>query len=383
MVTGTSRETAVWRWDLAVAAGCLTTAVVVLLSGPNPGLALAGVCAVAVVYAVLARPGLRAPGSWVAWLAVVLLSAAMGAACAGSPPAAVLQLAVYPLLWSLMLGRARGIAASALLAVGILAGTRISSTWGSAIATAVFSLVISIMVGLWISAAEIRAAERDQLLIRLRESQDEVVALERVAARDAERLRVSRDIHDTIAQSLTGLVMTAQRARREAGDDHDRTAQTLEVIEHLATEALQEARALMSGYADVSTGLTTVIERVGAAFQRETGVEVHVEADLVSALPREDEVVLLRCVQESLANVRKHARASRVDIVAAREPGRVVLTVSDDGVGLGAAPSPLPGEGHGIRGMKDRVDLAGGGASVEARDPRGTRVRVWLPREEE
>ena len=102
-----------------------------------------------------------------------------------------------------------------------------------------------------------------------------------------------------------------------------------------------------------------------------------VEAE-VAGLDRELEVVLLRCAQEGLANVRKHARASTVSIAVAWNDGQVVLDVRDDGVGPGTA---VPGEGgFGLAGMRDRVALVGGRIEFGAGDGGGTVLRVVVPR---
>lgn len=89
------------------------------------------------------------------------------------------------------------------------------------------------------------------------------------------------------------------------------------------------------------------------------------------AVDREGEVVLLRCVQEALANVRKHAKARNVRI-SLDEAG---VTISDDGIGIGEAA----GGGYGLAGMAERVRLVGGTVDVGDADPSGTTVRVVLP----
>jgi signal transduction histidine kinase len=106
-------------------------------------------------------------------------------------------------------------------------------------------------------------------------------------------------------------------------------------------------------------------------------VTVTVEAD-AAGLDRELEVVLLRCAQEALANVRKHARAQAalVSVVEAGED--VVLTVTDDGVGPGDAE---PGErGFGLAGIRDRTALVGGSFAFGPGDAGGSRLRVVVPR---
>jgi signal transduction histidine kinase len=105
------------------------------------------------------------------------------------------------------------------------------------------------------------------------------------------------------------------------------------------------------------------------------GVSVEVDAD---GLDRELEVVLLRCTQEALANVRKHARAARVRVTVAADSAAVTLEVSDDGVGPGEA---VPGRGgFGLAGMRDRVALVGGRLAFGPGSTGGTVLRVTVPR---
>ena len=129
-----------------------------------------------------------------------------------------------------------------------------------------------------------------------------------------ERGRLAREIHDTIAQSLTGLVMVAQRAgNRLEPVDGEAAASVrgdIELMEQMAREALTEARGLVASLTPVEpdAGLAEALRRLATSFERETGVAVTVTAD-AAGLDRELEVVLLRCAQEALANVRKHAKA--------------------------------------------------------------------------
>jgi signal transduction histidine kinase len=150
-------------------------------------------------------------------------------------------------------------------------------------------------------------------------------------------------------------------------------------MEQMARDALTEARGLVASLApvDPSAGLGDALRRLASGFERETGVQVTVEAD-VAGLDRELEVVLLRCAQEGLANVRKHARASAARVTVRTGPDAVTLEVRDDGVGPGGA---VPGEGgFGLAGMRDRVALVGGRVEVGPGESDGTVLTVTVPR---
>ena len=215
------------------------------------------------------------------------------------------------------------------------------------------------------------------MLTELRAAQDEVAALERQAGITEERARVAREIHDTIAQSLTGLVMTAQRASSMAARAPESLGPTLALMENLATEALAEARTLVASYTpvNVSGGLPATLAALADRFSAETGVTVIVSGEAPD-VDREAEVVLLRCAQEALANVRKHAHAAKVSIALDAGHEGAGLTVTDDGVGIGTQA----GNGYGLAGMAERVRLAGGSLRVSSVERGGTAIQVALPR---
>jgi signal transduction histidine kinase len=294
------------------------------------------------------------------------------------------------------------------------------------------SLGFSIVLGVWINNIAELGRQKSQLYDELAAAQDQLAGLSRDAGAAAERERIARDIHDTIAQSVTGIVMLAQRGRREVdeaarGDAHDgdsgerssgerssggiggRPAQgaaaaTFEMIESMGREALEEARALVATLAklpDSDATLEQALRRVAGRFGRETALRVDVEADALPPLPRELEVMLLRCAQEGLANVRKHARATAAVVSLRVEDGSIELRVDDDGRGYPAeaeaetrsAGQPesetedeteagidaLSARGFGLAGMRDRLTLANGTLSIRTlRSPSGEPVGASL-----
>lgn len=302
------------------------------------------------------------------------------------PSFAILQAFLYPFVWSTSPSTRSAIVANLLIAVAIVVGYAIRE-WPAGLVTgaavAALSVGFSIALGLWVTRIAVYGEERARLLEELQAAQGQLAAMHRDAGVAEERGRLAREIHDTIAQSLTGLVMVAQRTERRLaaveGEAAASARSEVELMEQMAREALTEARGLVASLApvDQSAGLGEALRRLAAGFERETGVRVSVEAE-VAGLDRELEVVLLRCAQEGLANVRKHARASTVSIAVAGLDGEVVLDVRDDGVGPGTA---VPGEGgFGLAGMRDRVALVGGRIEFGAGDGGGTVLRVVVPR---
>lgn len=302
------------------------------------------------------------------------------------PSFAILQAFLYPFVWSTAPSTRSAIIANLLIAVAIVGGYAIREGLAGVATGAVIaalSVGFSIALGLWITRIAEYGDERARLLEDLQAAQGQLAAMHRDAGVVEERARLAREIHDTIAQSLTGLVMVAQRtAKRLAGVDGEAAASArsdVELIEQMAREALTEARGLVASLApvDPSTGLGEALRRLASGFERETGVRVTVDAD-ATGLGRELEVVLLRCAQEGLANVRKHARASAAGVTVETGPDAVTLEVRDDGVGVGDA---VPGEdGFGLAGMRDRVALVGGRVEVGPGESGGTVLTVTVPR---
>ena len=230
--------------------------------------------------------------------------------------------------------------------------------------------------------------ERRRLIASLVATQQEMAALQDELARTqresgaaAERTRVSRDIHDTVAQSLSSIVLLA----RSAAEHEDGTDRALGQIGALAAEGLADARRivddLMPAELDgsaLSDALARMLERLTA----ETGIAAtfHADEDL-PALGLDAEVALLRTAQSALANVRSHAGATRVVVTLADARDAVRLDVVDDGRGFD--PSRLesagPGGGYGLRAMRARLRELGGGLDVESAPGDGTALSAHLP----
>lgn len=376
-------------WDLAAIVVASVIVVLTLIDppyGPSEWGAWAAAAAFLIVYFAGGRR-LIPVGQLRPYLVVaVLLAAVLAVGTSFEPAFAILQAFVYPFVWTTAPSTRSAIIANVLVAVAIVVGYAARSGPAgilTGLGVAVLSVGFSIALGLWITRIAMYGEERARLLDELQAAQGQLAAMHRDAGMTEERARLAREIHDTIAQSLTGLVMVAQRAGNRleavAGDPAASVRSDIELMEQMAREALTEARGLVASLTPVGTdaGLAEALRRLATSFERETGVAVSVSAD-AAGLDRELEVVLLRSAQEALANVRKHARATAATIEVTASDEEVVLTVSDDGVGPGDA---RPGEhGFGLAGIRDRAALAGGSFAFGPGDGGGTRLRVVVPR---
>lgn len=371
------------RW-WALAVGVVVTVCAVLLAVAAPTTPYWWIGAVAltvfvVVYLVVGRGA--ADGSPGAIAFIVTSVVTTGALVSVDPPLAVFQALAMPSAWVLTRSRRAAIIANAFIAGAT--GTGFFVALGpagatSAAVTVLFSFVGSVALGLWIWRIAEYGDERARLLDKLTAAQDELAALHRDAGVTDERERLARELHDTIAQSLAGMVLLAQRARRDhaAGKLRD---DTLELVEDAARAALTETRTLVAGSApiELSGGIAEALETLAARFRRETSVTISCVVTLSSPLDRDAEVVLLRCAQEGLANVRKHAGATAVRITLVDDSGTAVLRIEDDGRGLD--PDAVP-DGFGLSGLRARLSLVGGSLELEG-GPGGTTVTARLPRE--
>jgi signal transduction histidine kinase len=245
---------------------------------------------------------------------------------------------------------------------------------------AAIGTAFSVLIGVWITRVVAQSFERAELITRLEASRAEVGRLSHEAGVTAERERLAGEIHDTLAQGFTSIVTLVQAAESELGRDEAQVRKHLSLALRTARENLAESRALVAALAPeelTESSLTDAIRRQVTRLTEETGVaaEFDVQGDK-RPLPTGVEVVLLRTVQESLSNVRKHAEASSVEIVLSYQDSAVVLLVTDDGVGFDPdGPSP----GFGLRGMRSRVEHIGGSVSVSSSPGAGTTVEleVW------
>jgi signal transduction histidine kinase len=246
--------------------------------------------------------------------------------------------------------------------------------------TVVLGLAFSVVFGTWIVRIIAQSRERAQLIQRLETAQAELAEVSRQAGTLAERQRLAGEIHDTLAQGLTSIVMLLQAADTEVGPDPGEARRHVGLATQTAREGLAEARAMVAALtpAHLDPGhlheaLGRLTDRIGAELGIGARFEVCGEARPLSATA---EVVLLRASQEALANVRKHARARDVCVALSYGENAVRLDVRDDGAGFD--PERVNG-GYGLRGMRSRIVQVGGSLLVRAQPGEGTLLSVEVP----
>ncbi len=231
------------------------------------------------------------------------------------------------------------------------------------------------------------ARERERLVASLvaaqaetAQLQDELAAAQREAGAIGERTRLSRDIHDTIAQELTSILLLARSGGPPA--DVDRR---LDRIEALAQESLAGVRRIVAELAPAELdeqALPGALRRLLARLADETGIAALLQVDDdFPVLPTPVEVALLRTAQSALANVRRHSSATRVVVSLSAWGQGVRMDVVDDGVGfdVGSLAESSPSGGYGLRAMIERLRELGGGLDVESAPGDGTALSAHVP----
>jgi two-component system, NarL family, sensor histidine kinase UhpB len=201
-----------------------------------------------------------------------------------------------------------------------------------------------------------------------------------LAAQEAERRRIARELHDEIGQILTGLLLRSETLARRAPDDLRRDLEDLrEAARQAAEEVRRIARRLRPEALD-ELGLQSALLALCTAVSNRVGlrIERNLERDL--PLNAEQELVIYRVAQESITNVARHAGASHAEVTLRKDgDGGVLLVVRDDGVGL---PEDAHRKSNGLRGMRERALLVGADIEIGPANGRGTKVRLHVPNKE-
>jgi len=322
-----------------------------------------------------------------------LAAVVVGVVCAEDATLSMVLFIAYPQAWMLSSSRRAGTGFT--VAISVSATTGFLVRYGTSAdvlreigPSMLVSLLFSLLLGTWIARVIEQSQERAQLIAQLEATRSELAAADHARGVLAERERLAREIHDTLAQGFTSIVMLAQVASAALPRRPEAVAGQLATIEEVARENLAEARALVSAFTPVAldgSTLADAVRRLVERFGRETGLQVELEIGAgVAALSRAQEVVALRATQEALTNVRRHARAHRVSVLLEADEQGTRVVVGDDGVGFARPGDGAERDGHpagfGLAGIRSRVSEVGGKLDVDSRPGEGTRVTVLLPR---
>jgi two-component system sensor histidine kinase DesK len=221
-------------------------------------------------------------------------------------------------------------------------------------------------MSLAVGGGNIYFAQRNRALAKLRMASDEIEHLAKVA----ERERIARDLHDVLGHTLSVIILKSELAGKLIDRDPQRAGNEIREVEQISRQALSEVRDAIRGYR--SQGLAAELAQAKSTLET-AGVAVTCETARV-ALPALQEGVLSMAVREAVTNVVRHAHAHTCVLRLEQRNGSCHLEIEDDGRG------GSPGEGNGLRGMRERVEMLGGTLTRDSQS--GTRLTISLPLKE-
>lgn len=225
-------------------------------------------------------------------------------------------------------------------------------------------------------------SERKEVEQRLRESYEILRELtsRRETAREEERKRIARELHDELGQQLTALRMGASTLRIRFAPDNPALAEHVQKLLELADQTMQVVRNTVSSLRPgaLDAGIAAALEWLTAEFSRGTQIAYSLSVpDETLPLAEERAIALFRIVQESLTNVARHARARHVCVTLERVGNDCLLQVRDDGCGFD--PVATRRRSFGLAGMKERMLMLGGKIDIVSAPGKGTTIKVELP----
>jgi two-component system sensor histidine kinase UhpB len=230
-------------------------------------------------------------------------------------------------------------------------------------------------VGFERSSSEVLALARafNEMLGRLeaerRESSGRVLA-----AQEAERLRIARELHDELGQTLTAVALRAEHTAQRKGAEHPEFAEMAQIVQRGLADVRRISLELRPGALE-ELGLLNAMISLCARVSEQTGMRVDRELEgPIPDLAAEVELAVYRIAQEALTNAVRHSGASRVTVSLGCAGGELVLSVKDNGKGL---PERVTA-GGGLTGMRERAMLIGAALAIESRPGAGVEVTLRL-----
>jgi signal transduction histidine kinase len=377
------------RWDVLYGVVYVAVLAVVALtagSTDRAAIAVSAIVGMAPWYFLVGRPHIRAAGGTVTPRAVIYMTGVVvlfGVAVLQAPNTWFLSIALLPQCYQVLPANRALIPAVTMTGLGAVSvGYWDHGTAGDATAAALFIAIVSFTIafGGYIGRIITQSDERASLIAQLEATRAELADVSRQAGAMAERQRLAGEIHDTLAQGFSSILMLIQAADALLDQEPATARRQLKLAAQTARDNLAEARTLVTGLASAQLQAGTLedaLRRITARTGDELGIEATFGIDgRGRRLAAATEVVLLRTGQEALANVRKHAAAHRVAVWLRYVGDLVQLEVTDDGAGFDAA---VVNGGYGLRGMRARVGEVGGTVAVRSAPAQGTSVLVEVP----
>lgn len=242
----------------------------------------------------------------------------------------------------------------------------------------------SVLLAFYVRTIMRESVSRKRLIVQLEAAQEELAIVERQAGVLEERQRMAGEIHDTLAQGFTSIVMQLEAAEEAMPGDLTAVRDRIQKARETARVSLGEARRLVKALQPEqleAASLPEALNREAIRWEKNTGINTKfsVTGEPMPLHP-EIEVTLLRAMQEGLTNVHKHAQASEVMVTLSYMDEEVALDIQDDGGGFEPQAQLNPKDGgFGLQAMRQRAESIDGSVIVESSPEKGTTLVVQLP----
>lgn len=265
--------------------------------------------------------------------------------------------------------------AFSILALGLHLGFSVGGVIGPLVGAGV-----ALLIGLAYRALRREAEERERLLTELIHTRQQLAETEREQGALAERARLAREIHDTVAQGLSSIQMLLRAAERNTPEPG---AAYLELARETAADSLSETRQMIRELtpARLDDGLAAALRRLGQEQTDRASLPVEVAAEDLD-LPMGTQTALLRIAQGAVSNAIRHADATRIAVELACEDDAVSLVVRDNGQGFdvsSAVADSHEADSFGLQAMRERVEQLDGALAITSAPGDGTSVTARLP----
>ncbi|WP_298890844.1 sensor histidine kinase [uncultured Serinicoccus sp.] len=297
-----------------------------------------------------------------------------------SPEGAYLVFPLFFLYLHVLPGRG-GVAAIvvttafAILALGLHLGFSVGGVIGPLVGAGV-----ALLIGLAYRALRRQAEERERLVAELIRTRQQLAQTEREQGALAERARLAREIHDTVAQGLSSIQMLLRAAER---DTPEPGAGYVRLARETAADSLADTRQIIRELTPtrLGDGLAPALHRLGQEQSDRASIPVEVSAEELD-LPMGTQIALLRIFQGALSNTIRHANATHITAELTRDNATVSLVVRDDGRGFevsSAVADSHEADSFGLHAMRERLEQLDGTLTIASAPQQGTTVTARLP----
>jgi PAS domain S-box-containing protein len=229
-------------------------------------------------------------------------------------------------------------------------------------------------------ASDLSEMKRAEEALRASSEQFRNLAAHLLSVREEERARISREVHDELGQSLTAVKMDLAWLAGRLPPRNGEMLKRIRATGQLADSIIQSIRRISTELrpAVLDLGLAAAVEWQVQEFQARSGVQCTVRLLIREVVTSSVSTAMFRIFQETLTNVGRHAKATRVEVVLQKQQDRLVLLIHDNGRGFDQA-DPSLSKSLGLLGMRERAAVLGGQMDISSAPGKGTTVAAWIP----